>query len=81
MTESENIDRVVAALTRAPARSLKIIELTNQLTSGKGELDLDALADRQPEVNLAVAEARAYGQATSRAVEALNRLEARVGDV
>lgn len=80
MDQGEGIDRVVRALRKVPEKRLLIIDLTNQLAR-KGELDMDALADRQPEVNLAVAEAKAYGQATSRAVEALKRLEARAGDV
>jgi hypothetical protein len=40
-------------------------------------LDIDEAARRQPEVNLAVAEAKAYAAATHQASEALRRLPAR----
>jgi hypothetical protein len=41
-----------------------------------GLRDLDGLAARQPELNLARAEAESYAQATRRAVEAVRRLPA-----
>src|SRR5207253_6937757 len=61
---------VVAVLRRVPARRLRIFELAGELLDGGGELDVDRAAALQPEVNLAVAEARAYARATQQATEA-----------
>lgn len=75
MTESENIERVVRALEKVPPKSLLIIEMVNRFMKD-GQLDNDALADAQPEVNVAVAEAKMYGAHTIRAVSTLEQLEA-----
>ena len=75
MSESENIERVVRALQTVPPKSLLIIELANRFMKD-GQLDNDALADAQPEVNVAIAEAKMYGSHTLRAVDTLERLEA-----
>ncbi len=75
MSESENIERVVRALEKVPPKSLLIIELVNRFMKD-GQLDNDALADAQPEVNVAVAEAKMYGAHTIRAVSTLEQLEA-----
>ena len=50
---------------------LKIIELTAELTRPDGSLDLDAAAARQPEVELACAQAQDYAAATRLLLEAL----------
>lgn len=76
MTEAENIDKVVKALLKVPEKKLLLIELANSIPIKNGELDYDELAKRQPEVNLAIAEAKAYGSHTLMAVDALIRLEA-----
>ncbi len=57
-----------------------IIELANNFTKG-GMLDYDGLADAQPEVDMAIAEAKTYGTHTLRAVDALKQLEAIPSDV
>ena len=75
MSESENIDKVVRALTTVPAKELLIIELVNRYMVD-GKLDYDALAEVQPEVNVAVAEAKMYGARTIQAVDTLEKLEA-----
>jgi len=75
MTEKENIDRVVIALKKVPAKQLLIIELANRFTR-YGELDYDGLVEAQPEVNVAIAEAKMYGAHTLVAVDTLKRLEA-----
>ena len=75
MSESENIERVVRALEKVPAKSLLIIEMVNRFMKD-GQLDNDALAEAQPEVNVAVAEAKVYGAHTLRAVSTLEQLEA-----
>ncbi|GAJ00920.1 unnamed protein product, partial [marine sediment metagenome] len=57
-----------------------IIELANRFTKD-GQLDYDALAEAQPEVNVAIAEAKMYGAYTIRAVSTLEQLEAIPADV
>ena len=75
MGEPENIERVVRALAKVPPKDLLIIELANRFTKDS-QLDYDALAEAQPEVNMAVAEAKMYGAHTIRAVSTLEQLEA-----
>lgn len=77
MSEAENIDRVVNALQKVPEKKLLIIELANTIPIVNGELDYAELADKQLQINLAVAEAKAYGTHTIMAVDALIRLRAR----
>ncbi len=74
MGEPENIERVVRALEKVPPKDLLIIELVNRFMKD-GQLDYDALAEVQPEVNRAIAEAKMYGVHTLRAVNALEQLE------
>ena len=76
MTESENIDRVVTALLKVPEKKLLIIELANTIPIVNGELDYAELANRQLEINLAIAEAKVYGSHTLMAVDSLVRLRA-----
>jgi len=78
--ESENIERVVCALEKVPPKALLIIELANRFTKD-GQLDYAALAEAQPEVSMAVAEAKMYGAHTLRAVGTLDNLEAIEADV
>jgi PRTRC genetic system protein C len=68
---------VVSVLGTVPEKRLRIIELAAELLDDRGELDLEAAAARQPEVNLAAAEAESYALATRQAVEALRRLPPR----
>ena len=76
MTETENIDRVVMALLKVPEKKLLIIELANTIPIVNGELDYTELANRQLEINLAIAEAKVYGAHTMQAVDSLIRLRA-----
>ena len=65
-------NRTLAGLLAAvPPADLKIIELTAELTRPDGSLDLDAAAARQPEVELACAQAQDYATATGRLANAL----------
>ncbi len=57
-----------------PEKKLLLIELANSIPLKYGELDVDALREIQPQVNLAIAEAKAYGAHTIQAVDALVRL-------
>ena len=68
---------VVAILRQVPEKRLRIFELAAKLLDDRGELDLEAAVARQPEVNLATAEAEGYARATRQAMEALRRLPAR----
>ncbi len=77
MEEAENIDRVVAALLKVPEKKLFIIQLVNQISIKNGELDYLELANKQLEINLAIAQAKAYGAHTMMAVDSLVRLRAR----
>lgn len=81
MSESEYIERVVNALKRVPSTSLRIIELANSVPMKDGEMDYEKLADIQPEVNLAIAEAKVYGSRTLMAVDTLKKLADREEDV
>ena len=65
---------VVTVLRRVPATHLRVFELAADLLDADGALDLDAAGERQPDINLALAEADAYAKATRQAVQALQRL-------
>lgn len=77
MGESEDIERVIMALRKVPEKRLLIIDLANSIPIKNGLLDLKVIAEKQREINLAVAEAKAYGSRTILAVDALVRLRAR----
>ncbi|MBA7639100.1 hypothetical protein ES703_46758 [subsurface metagenome] len=78
--EQDYINKVVSALAKVPPKNLLIIELANRFTKD-GELDYEGLADAQPEVNMATAEAKMYGAHTLVAVDGLKRVEAISADV
>ena len=61
----------VGLLAAVPPADLKITELAAELTLPGGGLDLDAAAARQPEVELACAQAQDYAAATKRLLEAM----------
>jgi len=75
MGEKEDIEKVVNALQKVPPKKLMIIELANSIPITNGSLDVHALFERIPEINLATAEAVAYGNHTIQAVDALIRLQ------
>ena len=80
MTESADIERVIAALTKVPEKSLMLIDLANRIPMKDGQLDYDAVTAIQPEVNMAIAEAKMYGTQTLMAVDSLKRVMARGKD-
>ncbi len=80
MSESEDIEKVITALRTVPPKQLLIIEMVGRYMKD-GQLDYDLLAEDQPEVNRAIAEAKMYGAYTMRAVDALERVEAISEDV
>ena len=75
--ESEDIELVVAALKKVPEQKLLLIEIANRVGVKRGELDYFELANIQPEVNLALSQARAYAAQTAGAMAALSALRAR----
>jgi len=76
MTEAENIDRIITALRKVQEKKLLIIEIANTIPIMNGELDYAELANRQLDINLAIAEAKVYGSHTLMAVDSLIRLRA-----
>ena len=76
-TKGFGAGEVVARLRHVPRRDLAVFDLAAELLDADGELDDDAAAARQPEVNLAIAEAQAHARATRQACEALRRLPSR----
>jgi PRTRC genetic system protein C len=68
---------IVAILRTVPEKRLAVIDLAAELVDADGELDAEAAAARQPEINLAIAEAEAYARATRLAVEALRSIPKR----
>ena len=79
MSETENIEKVVRALEKVPPKKLSIIELANSIPVAHGMLDIDALSQKQREVNLAIAEAKSYGAHTIMAVDCLVRIRGKGG--
>lgn len=77
MSDKDEIDRLVNALKKVPEKRLLLIELANSIPIKGGILDPVVLADKQREINLALAEAKAYGTATIQAVFALSALKPR----
>ena len=80
MTEEADIERVVAALKKVPEKGLLLIDLANRIPMKDGQLDYDAVAAIQPEVNMAIAEAKMYGTQTLMAVDSLKRVMAQGQD-
>ncbi len=72
-----DIERVIQALAKVPEKRLLIIDLANSIPIKNGIMDLKVLSAKQREINLAIAEAKAYGSRTILAVDALVRLRAR----
>jgi hypothetical protein len=80
MSESEDINKVVEILRKVPAKKLRIIELANSIPIKDGIFDAVTLENLRPEINVAIAEAKAYGSTTIMAVDALVRLSIRPED-
>ena len=80
MTEAADIERVVASLKKVPEKRLLMIDLANRIPMKDGQLDYDAVTAIQPEVNMAIAEAKMYGAQTLMAVDSLKRVIARGED-
>jgi PRTRC genetic system protein C len=68
---------IVAILRQVPEKRLAVFKLAAELIDADGEIDAEAAAARQTEVNLAIAEAESYARATRSVVEALRRIPVR----
>jgi len=77
MSEVNDIGRVIHALKKVPEKRLLLIELANSIPIKHGMLDLDVMAEKKREINLAVVEAKAYGAGTLMAVDALVRMRSK----
>lgn len=80
MADQVDSARIMNALRSVPEKHLLLIDLANELPGKRGKLEFEKFVDRQAELNLAIAEARAYGDATDSAVNALKTLKARTGE-
>lgn len=74
MSDSENINVLVKCLRTVPAKSLKLIELANEIPIVDGYFDPLELTSRQVDIKLAKDEAKMYGAATQSAYSALIEL-------
>ncbi len=77
MASEEMTERVIAALKKVPEKKLLLIELANSIPIKNGMLDIPTLQAKQAEINLAEAEAKAYGTHTIQAVDTLVRLRSK----
>ena len=73
-TKGADYADIVAILRQVPEKRLAVFDLAAGLVDADGEVDAEAAGARQPEINLAVAEAELYARATRPAVEALRRI-------
>ncbi len=74
MEESESIAQVVRILRKIPHKSLRIVELLNQIPIKGGELDVKVLQTLMDDIDSAKKEAMGYRQATETAISALWQL-------
>ena len=68
---------LVNRLRTVPEKEFAILQLAAELYDAEGELDVDAAAERGPEITLALAEAQASARAVQAMTAALGRLPAR----
>jgi hypothetical protein len=69
-----NSNQIVKALSSISEKRLLLIDLLNEVTNKKGDIDYELLTERQPQVNLARAQAQAWVTEISRAVIALRKI-------
>lgn len=74
MSDREVIDQIVEILRKVPEKKLLIIELANSIPMKYGGLDVEAVREMQPQITLAVHEAKAYSERTAKAVASLVKL-------
>jgi len=69
-----NPEDLVRCLRTVPEKHLRIVELTRELATRDGDLNVEEAAARADEVEAAVHEAQAYAQATRRVLRWLIEL-------
>ncbi|MFA5500398.1 MAG: PRTRC system protein C [Candidatus Omnitrophota bacterium] len=79
--EAAMIDRVVSTLREVPTKSLRLVELANSIPIKNGVMDEEELECLEPEIKLAVIEAKNYSNQTILAVAALKEVGARQENV
>lgn len=65
------MDNLVEAFRQLPEVRLRLIDLAWQVTKDNGSLDADQILQRSKELDEAIDEARAYANATRKAVSCL----------
>jgi PRTRC genetic system protein C len=68
---------VVTILRRVPEKRLQLFALAAELLDDHGDVDVEAAARHQPEINLAAAEVEGYVRLTHQATDALRKLPPR----
>lgn len=76
MDNKKEHDRIIRIISDVPEKKLMLVELAQQVWGAEGP-DWGMVQAKQPELNLAIAEVRAYSLSTERAVKALKELQAR----
>jgi hypothetical protein len=71
MTGLNSTDDIINALRKVPVKSLRLVELANEIPIINGKFDPYVLQDRKSEIALAIQEAQMYGTHTLQAVESL----------
>lgn len=74
MKDKDFLPRMIAALRQVPEKKLLLFDFIRSVPVAGNELDADVLVDRQPEVNLAIAEIESYTRQTQACIETLKRL-------
>ena len=72
--KENEIARIVDIISRVPPKSLRIVELLNEIPIVNGELDITEVEKRVDEISSAQDEARAYEQATEMSIRAIQEL-------
>ena len=75
MSQSEDIDHIVAALRKVPEKKLLLIQLVNSIPIKNGEFDYLEIQNKKLAINLAIQESKVYGAHTMQAVETLQALK------
>ena len=74
MSQPEDINELVTVLRTVPAKSLRLIELANEIPIVEGFFDPIDLTSMQTEIKAAKDEAKMYGGLTQSAYTALVKL-------
>ena len=80
MTRAEDTnqghDRIIDVIASVPAKRLMLLDIVRDVWGGDGP-DWSKVQERQPDLNLAMAEVESFTKSTQRAIKALRELPAR----